>query len=80
MKAFKACLAGLALLGLSPAAMAAGGTMPLSEGDAPLPDWPFEGVFGKFDQASVQRGFQVYKGNKEVNIIKNTQNTSSRDH
>ncbi len=60
MKAFKACLAGLALLGLSPAAMAAGGTMPLSEGDAPLPDWPFEGVFGKFDQASVQRGFQVY--------------------
>lgn len=24
-------------------------------------DWAFDGVFGKFDKASVQRGFQVYK-------------------
>jgi ubiquinol-cytochrome c reductase cytochrome c1 subunit len=24
-------------------------------------DWPFDGVFGKFDKPSVQRGFQVYK-------------------
>ena len=23
--------------------------------------WPFDGFFGKFDKASLQRGFQVYK-------------------
>ena len=23
--------------------------------------WPFDGVFGKFDKQSIQRGFQVYK-------------------
>ncbi|MAI89232.1 cytochrome c1 [Ponticaulis sp.] len=60
MKAIKACLAGLALIGLAPAAMAAGGAMHLDEGETALPDWPFEGPFGRFDQAAVQRGFQVY--------------------
>ena len=25
------------------------------------PDWSFEGFFGKFDRASLQRGYQVYK-------------------
>jgi ubiquinol-cytochrome c reductase cytochrome c1 subunit len=32
--------------------------------DAPTPpgqDWPFAGLFGTFDRASLQRGFQVYK-------------------
>jgi len=24
-------------------------------------DWPFEGVFGRFDQAALQRGYQVYR-------------------
>ena len=33
-------------------------------GDAKYPKqmkWPFDGVFGRFDEASVQRGLQVYK-------------------
>jgi len=25
------------------------------------PSWPFDGFFGKFDRASLQRGYQVYK-------------------
>ncbi|MFC6198647.1 cytochrome c1 [Ponticaulis profundi] len=61
MKLMKACIAGLALVGLgTPAALAAGGTMPLEKGDTPLPDWEFDGVFGKYDKNAVQRGFQVY--------------------
>src|SRR5713226_7323123 len=28
---------------------------------APHQQWPFEGVFGTFDRAALQRGFQVYK-------------------
>lgn len=61
MKVIKALIAGLALLGLSaPAALASGGTKPLTEGETPLPEWSFEGPFGKYDKASVQRGFQVY--------------------
>ena len=61
MKVIKTLIAGLALLGLSaPAALAAGGTKPLSEGETPLPEWSFEGPFGKYDKDAVQRGFQVY--------------------
>ncbi len=61
MQVIKALIAGVALLGLTaPAAMAAGGTKPLSEGEGPLPEWSFESVFGKYDKDSVQRGFQVY--------------------
>lgn len=30
--------------------------------EAPEQDWSFHGLFGTFDRASVQRGFQVYKG------------------
>ena len=33
-------------------------------GDAPKPpkqDWSFSGIFGSYDRASAQRGFQVYK-------------------
>ncbi len=62
MKVMKALIAGIALLGLaaSPAALASGGTKPVSKGKEPLPEWSFEGVFGKYDKASVQRGFQVY--------------------
>lgn len=65
MKVMKALIAGIALLGLSaPAAMAAGGSKPLEKGKTELPEWSFEkgplGMFGKYDQKSVQRGFQVY--------------------
>jgi len=51
-----AVLALAAAAGLSGSALAAG--------EAPVPpnqDWPFEGIFGTFDRASMQRGFQVYK-------------------
>ena len=62
MKVIKAFIAGLVLLGMStPAAFAAGGAKPLEDGKKPLPEWEFEGVFGKFDKKSVQRGFQVYE-------------------
>jgi ubiquinol-cytochrome c reductase cytochrome c1 subunit len=32
------------------------------EGTAPIKvDWSFKGITGKFDRASLQRGFQVYR-------------------
>lgn len=52
---FKITVAAFFSMGLAAAANAAG--------DAPVPpnkDWSFEGVFGKFDKQSAQRGFQVY--------------------
>ena len=58
MKTFRilaASLAGLAFAGL---AHAAGGA---KHADGPEGGWPFEGVTGKYDKASVQRGYQVYK-------------------
>ncbi|MAT33932.1 MAG: cytochrome c1 [Ponticaulis sp.] len=61
MKVMKAFVAGLALMGLAaPGALAAGGAKPLEEGKTELPDWSFDGPFGKFDKPAVQRGFQVY--------------------
>jgi ubiquinol-cytochrome c reductase cytochrome c1 subunit len=50
-----AAVAGLALLG--------GTSTPLAAAEAEHPeaqDWQFSGPFGKFDDASVQRGLQVY--------------------
>ena len=35
-----------------------------SKEDSPLlikQNWPFEGIFGRFDYSSIQRGFQVYR-------------------
>lgn len=62
MKLLKASILGLAMIWMAaPAATAAGGAKPLDKGKDELPEWSFEGVFGRFDQASVQRGFQVYK-------------------
>ncbi|MAK60105.1 MAG: cytochrome c1 [Ponticaulis sp.] len=61
MKVIKALVTGLVLAAFTaPAALAAGGAKPLHDGKTEVPDWPFEGPFGKFDKASVQRGFQVY--------------------
>jgi ubiquinol-cytochrome c reductase cytochrome c1 subunit len=61
MKTIKAFIAGLALAGLSaPVALAAGHPMSLDEGEDPLPNWSFDGPFGKYDKKAVQRGFQVY--------------------
>ncbi len=52
-----ALVVGLMLgLGLSATAQAAGPATPNKK-----VEWSFEGPFGKFDQAQLQRGFQVYK-------------------
>jgi ubiquinol-cytochrome c reductase cytochrome c1 subunit len=48
-------LLAMGLLVAGPA-LAAGGTVPL-----PQQNWSFGGIFGTFDRASAQRGFQVYK-------------------
>ncbi len=54
-KAIIAACAGLMLAG---AAAAEGGT---KHAEPPEGGWPFEGAFGKFDEHSVQRGYQVYR-------------------
>ena len=44
--------------------LAAGSTQAFAAGDGPVPpahDWSFNGVFGKFDRAALQRGYKVYK-------------------
>ena len=58
MKAFRILTAGLAGLMFTAAAHAAGGA---DHPHAPEGGWPFEGATGQFDQASLQRGYQVYK-------------------
>ena len=58
MKAFRILTAGLAGLMIAASAHAAGGAAHPHE---PEEGWPFEGVTGQFDQASLQRGYQVYQ-------------------
>jgi ubiquinol-cytochrome c reductase cytochrome b/c1 subunit len=57
--------AGLVLaLGLGAMTLLASGSSVLAAEGAPHPPknkWSFSGVFGKFDQAQLQRGFKVYK-------------------
>jgi ubiquinol-cytochrome c reductase cytochrome b/c1 subunit len=57
--------AGLVLaLGLGAMTLLASGTSVSAAEDTPHParnKWSFAGVFGKFDQAQLQRGFKVYK-------------------
>jgi ubiquinol-cytochrome c reductase cytochrome c1 subunit len=46
------------------AVIAGAATMASAQEEAPPPphqQWSFEGVFGTYDQAALQRGFQVYK-------------------
>jgi len=46
------------------AALALGGAVAVAEETAPSPPrqhWSFDGVFGTYDRAALQRGFQVYK-------------------
>lgn len=57
MRALKTAILSAALaLGLTGAAHAAGGAVKIPE-----QNWPHGGVFGSFDKAAAQRGFQVYK-------------------
>ena len=58
MKMFRILAAGLTGLAFAAAAHAAGGA---EHPHAPEEGWEFEGITGQFDQASVQRGYQVYK-------------------
>ena len=56
MRLSKQLLTSIALIAFTaPAAMANEGAQ------APTQQWAFDGVFGKFDKLSIQRGFQVYK-------------------
>jgi ubiquinol-cytochrome c reductase cytochrome c1 subunit len=57
MTRLKASLLALALLGASVGYAAAEEEQPKPERQS----WSFAGMFGKFDQAQLQRGFQVYK-------------------
>jgi ubiquinol-cytochrome c reductase cytochrome c1 subunit len=52
-----------ALLGAVLGAALLAGPALAQEGEPPLPhqDWSFNGIFGTYDRASAQRGFQVYK-------------------
>ncbi len=50
------------LIAMAVGALIAGGAAQAAE--APVPpqrDWSFDGIFGTFDRASAQRGFQVYQ-------------------
>lgn len=55
MHAFKKIVTAAALALMAGPAFAAGGV------DVPDRDWSFEGPFGSFDRAKLQRGFQVYR-------------------
>ena len=58
MKLIKWITTGAAAMALVASAHAAGGAKtPV----APEGGWEFEGMFGKFDDAAVQRGYQVYR-------------------
>ena len=58
MKTMKWFLTGVAAMAVAVSAHAAGGAKtPV----APEGGWEFEGMFGKFDDASVQRGYKVYR-------------------
>lgn len=58
MKMLKFLASGLMAATLALGAHAAGGA---KHPHSPEGGWPQEGPFGKFDQASVQRGYQVYR-------------------
>lgn len=58
MKTFRILAAGLVGLAFAGLAHAAGGS---KHPHGPEAGWPFEGVTGQYDKASVQRGYQVYK-------------------
>ena len=51
-----AAVAGLLTAGAAGQALASGHPLPAKE-----VKWSFDGPFGKFDQAQLQRGFKVYR-------------------
>ena len=57
MRRLGTALAALALFGLASGTAWAASEAP----EAPNQDWPHEGVFGSFDRAALQRGYQVFE-------------------
>jgi ubiquinol-cytochrome c reductase cytochrome c1 subunit len=55
----KLALAAATVLSLGSAVMA--GPAHAAEGAPPHQSWSFDGIFGTYDRAALQRGFQVYK-------------------
>ena len=58
MRILKLLIASAAALGLAGTAQAAGGA---KHAHGPEHGWTFEGYFGTFDQAQLQRGYKVYR-------------------
>ena len=59
MQMIKTLSAAVVVIGL---AASAGSVHAAGKGPkAPAQDWSFQGIFGTYDQAALQRGFQVYK-------------------
>lgn len=61
MRKFKSLALGLALLAGALAGMQNNASAAGAGGTITERDWTFSGPFGYFDQASLQRGFQVYR-------------------
>lgn len=62
------------IIGTAAIIFALSGQAMAAEGVAiPKRDWPFQGIFGKYDRVAAQRGFQVYKevcaGCHSLNLI-----------
>lgn len=62
MRALRSVLAGAALLAaaLLAAVPASAEVNPLAEPELPSVNWSFSGLFGTYDRAAAQRGFQIY--------------------
>ncbi len=59
MQMIKTLSAAVVVIGI---AVSAGNVHAAAKGPkAPAQDWSFQGIFGTYDQAALQRGFQVYK-------------------
>jgi ubiquinol-cytochrome c reductase cytochrome c1 subunit len=59
-------ISGLPALAQDNAAPAAGGSSPaapaaVTDPEVPLQSWTFAGIFGKYDQNQLRRGFQIYR-------------------
>ena len=62
MKTMKTLSAAALVIGVMGGVMTAGGNAQAAVGPkAPALDWSFNGIFGTYDRASLQRGFQVFK-------------------
>jgi ubiquinol-cytochrome c reductase cytochrome c1 subunit len=63
MRRFALPRAALAAAAMAAVALGAASSPALAQETPPLPhqEWSFDGIFGTYDRAAMQRGFQVYK-------------------